>query len=307
MKAMPVSVTETNHTNKKADEVVGKAIVEFKHNLRSTSGMLQVHIPFEEVEKAFDKVLFVVRYRKVLRNLLSELYCFDQNLFKHSMNVMLYSLTIGKRSGLCRRDLIYLGLAALFHDVGKLFTPKEVLNKPGKLTDEEYEIIKNHSKDGYELLREKDVFPEDVLEGVIGHHERLNGSGYPFGLKGDEVSLFSRIIGISDVYDAMTEERVYRKALSPFQALDFLRSRTGEEFDSDLVRIFNKAVTVYPNGVMLHLSDGADGIVVGTNEIDPLRPKLLIVRDKTRTPLLKPLYVDLMDKRFSNIQIETAS
>ena len=126
-----------------------------------------------------------------------------------------------------------LALAALFHDIGKIFVPDEILNKPDRLSDDEFSYIKKHSTDSQILL--KDKFEERVGKIVEQHHERLDGSGYPNGLKGDEILIEAKIISVSDSYDAMTSDRAYKKAMSPKAAIDELKLMTGKQYDELIV------------------------------------------------------------------------
>lgn len=136
-------------------------------------------------------------------------------------------------------DLITLGKAAALHDIGKIYTPAEILLKPGKLTTEEFEIIKQHPVDSYQILHE--YYSDEILTSVLQHHERLDGSGYPYGLKGDVISLDARIIAVADVFDAMTSDRSYHEAASDEESLQYIESNP-DAFDMRFVRILRELV-----------------------------------------------------------------
>lgn len=160
----------------------------------------------------------------------------DRYTYKHSSRVSKYALQIATIIGLERSRIESLFLASILHDIGKINIPEEILNKPGKLSDEEFALIKKHPGDGAEMLR-KTAYA-DLAEIVEQHHERLNGKGYPFGLKGDEILLEAKIIGVCDTFDAMTEDRSYRKAFSAEYAMEEIRRLSGIQYDPAVVDAF---------------------------------------------------------------------
>ncbi|MGK7345853.1 MAG: HD-GYP domain-containing protein [Candidatus Nitrospinota bacterium M3_3B_026] len=168
----------------------------------------------------------------------------DYYTFTHSVNVATLSLALGLGAGMTRRDgLTELGLGGMLHDIGKSFMDPRLLNKPGRLTIDEYEVIKEHVPRGYEMLIKSDIIPALSLDTVIQHHERLSGTGYPKGLDGQNINSFGRICAIADAYDALTTKRPYRAALTPFAALN-LMSADREGFDRGffalLVKLLHK-------------------------------------------------------------------
>lgn len=164
------------------------------------------------------------------------------DLKKHQHNVAKYSELIARNLKLPYDAMLNLLFAAQFHDVGKLKIPKEILNKPEKLTKEEMEIMKQHSLYGAEYLK-KYGFEKDVIEGVLYHHERYDGSGYPDGLKRNDIPLFSRIIAVADSFDAMTSDRPYKKALSVEEAIKSLKDCKGSQFDPEIIKIFLEEIS----------------------------------------------------------------
>jgi putative nucleotidyltransferase with HDIG domain len=204
----------------------------------------------------------------------------DEYTSIHCMNVCILALTFGRTLGLERKQLDMLGLGALLHDIGKMSIPMEILNKPGRLTDEEFEIIKSHSMNGYNLLRQKKDMPGEVLDIVRSHHERINGRGYPDGLTADFIGLLVQITSIVDVYDAITSDRCYHDGIAPHDALKNMFDWAGENFDADLVENFIKCLGIYPIGSMVELNSGHIGIVVSASEKARLRPIILVVINK---------------------------
>lgn len=169
-----------------------------------------------------------------LLNLLTDVCSYDQYIFTHSLNVTLYSLAIGMHLKLSTKNLETLGLGAILHDVGKMKVPAEILMKPGKLTEEEFEEIKKHSEEGFRILRNVQTIPLLVAHCAFQHHERLNGSGYPRGIKGNEIHEFGKIIAVADVFDAVTSNRVYRQAMLPHEGLEILYAGAGSLFEIKL-------------------------------------------------------------------------
>lgn len=171
------------------------------------------------------------------RTILQALDAKDHYTFGHSMRVCYYSLVLGKEMKLTNQEMYELELSALFHDIGKIGTPDAVLNKPTRLTEEEFKIMKKHPVDSYNILKGFDVF-EKIAINAKHHHERFDGRGYPDALKADEIPLYSRIILIADTFDAMTSSRVYRKGLPYETAYAELIEFSGTQFDPELVQHF---------------------------------------------------------------------
>ncbi|WP_237438494.1 HD-GYP domain-containing protein [Pseudalkalibacillus hwajinpoensis] len=157
----------------------------------------------------------------------------DRYTKEHSERVQSMSIKVGKYLGLSPEDTDNLIVASILHDVGKINVPEEILNKPGGLTDEEYKIIKKHPADGADMI--KDTYYADISNIIHQHHERINGSGYPDGLKGEEITIGAKIIGVSDSYDAMTDDRSYRKAYTPEYAMNELKRLSGVLYDAEVV------------------------------------------------------------------------
>lgn len=179
------------------------------------------------------------------REALSELISIkshDYYTYTHSVNVAALSVGLGIAAGLKRADLESLGIGTMLHDLGKSAIPLDILNKPGKLSDEEFSIMKTHVIESEKILRAQKEIPEAALVAAVQHHEKISGKGYPYGLAGSEVTQFGRIAAIADCYDAMTTERCYKPALTPFHSLSIIVKETGNEghFDPDFVAIFIK-------------------------------------------------------------------
>lgn len=217
---------------------------------------------------------------------------YDNYTYVHSVNVDILSVIIGIGMGLKNDELEKLSQGALLHDIGKIDIPLEILNKPAKLTDEEYAEMKRHPEYGLKRLRNKETGGGDEIAAVIknavySHHENYDGSGYPRGLKGEDIHKFARIIHVADVYDALTAKRAYKNAMNPADAIEYLMANSGTMFDIDIVNIFLQYVAPYPLGCKVLLSNGAQGNVYENNDKYLSRPKIKLANGKV---------IDLMEK-----------
>lgn len=173
---------------------------------------------------------------EAIYNLLS-LRSYDYYTYTHCVNVAVMSIGLANGIGMKRTEVEKLGVGAMLHDVGKSATPHEILNKQGKLTEQEYRIIQSHVIEGEKLLKDHPVFPQEAMPAVTQHHEKLTGKGYPNKLKGKDLHIYGRISSIADCYDALTTRRPYKKAFTPFYALSLIAKETGD-YDPDLLKVF---------------------------------------------------------------------
>lgn len=217
----------------------------------------------------------------------------DESTLEHSVNATVYAICLGVQLGYGRDRMKELAEGTLLHDIGKTVLDQAILFKSQKLTEPEFELIKTHSAQGYEILKKMPDISESSRQIALCHHERLDGSGYPNGIKGNEIPEFSRIAAIVDVYEALTADRCYRKAMSPYHALEILSEESASKLDLKLTSKFMQNVAAYPNGSMVRLSDGNPAIVKSQNPSMPLRPVVRVV--KWENGKLLPKYeVDLM-------------
>lgn len=219
----------------------------------------------------------VVNNNDVLFSLV-DLKNMDIYTYSHSLNVAIISLTLGIALNLDQEALTSLCIGALVHDIGKAFIPKSILLKPGRLTPEEFKMVKKHSELGYEFLNNNPYFNDSSKQVALEHHEHFNGSGYPYGKSGDTISRFARIVCIADVYDALTSNRAYKKALPPTDSLEYLMSNSGTLFDPELLTIFCRIVIPFPHGTIVNLSNGDMAQVQKTLPNYPLRPIVKIIK-----------------------------
>lgn len=213
----------------------------------------------------------------------------DEYTAIHSLNVCVLSLTFGSALKLSNDDLKELGLGALLHDIGKMQVPLKILNKPGKLTKDEFEIMKSHPSKGYELIKNDESLSPAVLTIVKSHHERLNGEGYPDKLAEQDISYFTKIVSITDVYDAITSDRCYHDGMTPHEALKRLYEWMPNNFDTELMQAFIRTIGIYPVGSVVELKTGHIGLVVKLNDSHRLKPVVMLImnRDKEFYPRRK--------------------
>ncbi|HGY5244078.1 HD-GYP domain-containing protein [Aeromonas salmonicida] len=217
----------------------------------------------------------------------------DAYLMEHSMNVAILLANFGRYLALERSVLKELTLGGLLHDVGKIMTPDEVLNKPGKLTDEEFTVMRQHVVHSHDILSSTPGITATMLEVAANHHERLDGTGYPRHLKGDQLSLYTRMSGIVDVYDAVTADRVYKQGMQPTQAFRILLKGADHHFDRLLVTKFIKCMGVYPVGTLVQLSNQRLAIVMQRNPQEPLKPVVKVIYHATQRHYLEVQWLDL--------------
>lgn len=223
----------------------------------------------------------------------------DEYTAIHCMNVCILALNFGRCLNLSKDDLNLLGLGALLHDLGKMQVPLDILNKPARLNKNEYEVIKKHSVRGYNLIKQKGDIPQQVLNIVLSHHERIGGKGYPQGLKDNQIDLLTKITAIVDVYDAITSDRCYQDGIPPFEALKNMYEWITEDFDKELIEKFIKCLGIYPIGSMVELTTGQIGIVVSASEKSRLRPIVLLVESGKGERYTMPKLINLAHPSWS--------
>lgn len=193
---------------------------------------------------------------------LARLKTANEYTYLHSVAVCMLMVALGRQLGLKGEELRQAGVAGLLHDVGKMAVPNEVLEKPGKLTDEEFSIMRSHPRRGWEILKSCYQVHESALDVCLHHHERMDGQGYPEKLKGDQLTLFARMGAVCDVYDAISSERCYKKAWSPSESIHKMASWKDGHFDETVFHAFVKTIGIYPNGTLVKLKSGRLGVII---------------------------------------------
>lgn len=248
-----------------------------------------------QIRDMFDLILSEMKSKPNATFHLSNIYSTDHFLYHHSVNVSIMAMAVGMEMGLTQKQLLDLGVGTLLHDIGKLSLPQDILNKPGKLTPDEFEVIKQHPKVGYEILRQQEDISLLSAHVALQHHEKVDGTGYPRGLKGDEIHLYARITAVADVYEALTANRVYRKGQLPHLALELLLGSCGTHFQTDIVQQFLKTIAIYPIGMTVGLNNGLEGVVTAVQESHPQRPTVRILRDEQGQELQQTYELNLME------------
>jgi len=236
-----------------------------------------------------DMIAQIASNTNALINIVS-LKTYDDYTFQHCVDVGILSLILGKELKIGKSKLIQLGKAAFFHDIGKMFIAKNIINKPSNLTPEEFSEVKRHSLLGYDCLKNILKQPKGVCNGALYHHEKYGGGGYPKNISGDEIPFFSRIIAITDVYDAISSKRTYKDAALASEAYEYIMGNAGEHFDPQIVSAFMRKVAPFPVGTGVILSDGRKAIVVENKPDFMIRPLVKVLHECKTSP---NEYIDL--------------
>lgn len=222
----------------------------------------------------------------------------DNYTFLHSVDVCIYSIIIGKKLGYGKDPLMLLGLGAILHDIGKCKVPIEILQKPGKLTDDEFRQMQLHTIHGCEIIKNSYHLSTKVGNIAFQHHEKWDGTGYPMGLSTNTIDPLARIVALADVYDALTSDRIYKKRELPHIAAEYIKGNSGVLFDPFLVDLFINSIAVYGNGTLVLLNTGELGsIISGGNPSIGSRQKISIFSNKAGPPVLQPYIIDLNDRK----------
>lgn len=228
---------------------------------------------------------------------LGQVKSWDEYTSVHSLNVALLSSFLAERLFPGRTELAeFMAVGGILHDLGKARVPLEVLNKPAKLTDSEFAIMKRHPELGEELAISNGITDRRSLEVIRGHHERYNGGGYPDNRDKSTISIEARISAVADVFDALTARRVYKNPMPSREAMSVMTGAMSEHFDPDVMRVLLLSVGIYPSGSLVELSDGSVGTVVGAYSKDLMRPKVAIHMDRYGKRLEEKKLLDLSEE-----------
>ena len=225
---------------------------------------------------------------------LARLKTADDYTYMHSVAVCALMIALGKQLGLDDEQIRQAGLAGLLHDIGKMAVPGAILNKPGKLTDEEFDAVKQHPAKGHQMLLETPGMLDAALDVCLHHHEKLDGTGYPEGLKGDQISVLARMGAICDVYDAITSNRPYKQGWCPAESLRRMAEWSKGHFDEHMFAAFIKCIGIYPVGTLVRLKSERLGVVVeqaGGQSL--IKPKVRVFYSARARSYLRPELIDL--------------
>lgn len=257
---------------KKAQKIIKEAKGLANRILTQTFEGKPIHV--SELDDLADDMIESVLLDSDALHCVSALRNKDEYLLEHSVNVATLLVTFGKHLGLPKETLKQMAIGGIIHDVGKIKVDDKVLHKPARLTPEEFEHMKLHQVYAKEIITTVTGLSDVSRDVCLMHHEKLDGNGYPAGLKGDEIPLHGRMSCIVDIYDALTADRCYKQGMSPAEAFKILLSLTPNHLDKELVYKFINCIGVFPVGALVELSDGRVGIIWTSNSHEPLKPEI---------------------------------
>jgi len=220
----------------------------------------------------------------------------DKYTFEHSVSVSVLLIAFAKSLGLDESTIHEIGIGGMLHDIGKMRVPDKILNKPGRLTQQEFSIMREHVNFSSKLIGDIGSIPKAAFLVAMQHHERIDGSGYPGKLNGDEISLYGKMAAIVDVYDAITSDRVYHKGEPPSQVLRRMIEWSGTHLDKDLIQRFIQCIGIYPVGSLVMLESGRLAIVNASSDQSLLTPEIKVIYDTKKGRYLTPRVIDLANQ-----------
>lgn len=218
----------------------------------------------------------------------------DKYTFQHSVAVSTLLISFCRAMEVDRRTVELVGMGGLLHDIGKMKVPDHILNKPGKLTESEFELMKKHVIYGRQILKQTGGLSPISISIAAEHHERYDGSGYPMGLQGEEISLYGQMAAIVDVYDALTSNRIYHNGMEPTEVLKKMLEWSEHHFNTELVHHFIRTIGIYPVGTLVRLESGYLAVVVEQNHNDLLHPKVRVFFNANSKSYVSPRDIDLI-------------
>ena len=258
------------------------------------------HIDLDKVNDVVDAMVDSVGNNPDALLWLTKLKSRDSYTYDHGIDVAIYLLAFGRHLGYPKDKLRILGIAGLMQDIGKLRIREEILARSGKLTADEYEEVKIHVNHSIDILKETSDIPNEVLMVVSQHHERLDGSGYPQRLKGDQIYPIASMSGIVDSFEALVSHRPYAEAISTHQALQHLNRWKGTSFHEALTEQFIQCIGIFPVGSLVELNTGDVAVVIGQNKVRRLKPKVMLLLDPTKKAYPYPATLDLINDPMSD-------
>jgi putative nucleotidyltransferase with HDIG domain len=276
---MPVSLQSYSDGDMKYNEVK-KNYVEVVMSVKGILNELAAggKVGYEKIFTVSQLIYSSVNESTSLIKCLAEMRNIDEYTYTHSVNVAFYSMLIAKWLNLPEFKIHEAIQAGLLHDIGKVKISDEILNKKGKLTSEEYEVMKKHSIYGYDLIKNMSEFSDHIKNGVLMHHERMDGSGYPYGISGVSIWLYAKIISVSDIYDAMTHDRVYKKKATPFEVFQMFLTTGMCTLDTLVLKTFLNKLPAYFVGTTVELNNGETGEIVYVPPHDIASPVVRVAK-----------------------------
>lgn len=248
---------------------------------------------FTIVKKTVNEIIQMVISNETVMLQITGVRDIDNYTFLHCVDVCIYSVILGKKLGYSREQLINLGMGAILHDIGKCKISPDILQKPDKLTDDEFSKMKHHTIYGCEIIKNAYGLSPKIAAVAFQHHEKWDGTGYPLGIRAELIDPFSRIVTVADIYDALTADRVYKKKVLPHIAAEYIKNNSSKLFDPYIVNLFLANIAVYSEGTIVLLNTGEVGSVISTGETSCSKQKINIIANKAGPPVLRPYTVDL--------------
>ena len=271
---------------KEAEKVIGTVMHDVLEGKR---------INIAQVDAVVERMIDSVFDNQSAMMCLSRLKTRDEYTFQHSVNVCIFMIAFCRAIGFDRAATTEVGTGALLHDVGKMKVPRDILNKPSRLTEEEFALMQSHVTHSYQVLKEERGIPASAITVAFEHHERHDGTGYPLGLKGDKITRVGQMAAIVDVYDAITSDRCYHTGVDPAEALRKLYEWSEFHFCRELVQHFIKCVGIYPLGTMVRLESGYLAVVVRPADGSMVKPMVRLVYDTRKNSKMAPRDLFLSD------------
>ena len=266
-------ITQSKNKKERIRENHAESVLVIKQVLRELSSGGKLNYPkITQLSKlVYGNINDSINVIETLNNIKEK----DEYTYTHCVNVAFYAMLIAKWLNLAKEEIEEVIQAGLLHDIGKVLVPDEILNKRGKLSEKEFDIMKNHSLLGYFCIKHSAEISQSVKEAVLSHHERSDGSGYPYGLHDHEIHLFAKIIAIADVYDAMTQDRVYKKGVNPFAAFEMFQTLGMNMFDIRVLDVFLKNISLNFTGLNVILENGERAEIVYVPPYEITKPIIL--------------------------------
>lgn len=285
-KSFDTEVTHAAKVKTEARKIVGNVLADARLGKQVTLGPIRdsVHKIAESMFRNTDAImsLSLIKQR-------------DEYTFMHSVNVGVILMAFCSTLDLSETTIIDAGIGGMLHDIGKMRTPEAILNKAGKLSDEEFKIMRQHATFSQEITSQIPNISATSVYIAAQHHERFDGSGYPKNLKGDQIDKLGQMAAIVDVYDAITSDRVYHKGNPPQEALKRMLAWSKQHFDPGLFQRFVQCIGIYPIGSLVRLENGLLGMVIRSNQTNLLHPVIKILIDANAGKRLQPRDINLMD------------
>lgn len=259
-------------------------------------------VDYSVIRKTVNEIIQMIISNETVMMHITGVRDIDNYTFLHCVDVCIYSVILGKKLGYSDEQLINLGIGAILHDIGKCKISLDILQKPDKLTDNEFSAMQLHTVYGCEIIKNANgSLGNNIANIAFQHHEKWDGSGYPIGIKAEMIDPFSRIVTVADIYDALTADRVYKKKVLPHVAAEYIKNNASKLFDPFIVDLFISSIAVYTEGTIVLLNTGEVGSIIETKETSSSRQKIKVIANKSGPPVLEPYTKDLA--RYPEVEI----